>query len=207
MLNANSVIANRSEKACPVDPHSSFQSIYAAVQRYARVKLRFLACADRKAELTAEAVGLAWLWHIRLCRQGRDSRRFPTTIAQFALRAALSGRRLVGQESSSDLLSTVAQRRHGIAVQSLSAFDNPTNELLADALRECPRCRVPDLAHFRVEFPRWLRRMSRRNRRFVARAAEGNSTSDLARMFQISKARISQMRRELARSWSAFCSS
>jgi hypothetical protein len=49
--------------------------------------------------------------------------------------------------------------------------------------------------------------LSARNRRFVARAAEGNSTSDLARMFQISKARISQMRRELASSWKAFCAS
>jgi len=75
MLNANSVIANRSEKACPVDPHSSFQSIYAAVQRYARVKLRFLACADRKAELTADRQ-----WVGRFLAGGAAERREMNTL-------------------------------------------------------------------------------------------------------------------------------
>ena len=114
---------------------------------------------------------------------------------------------MVGQDSSRDVMSPVAHRRHGIYLQSLSAPNDPANDLVADALTECTRCRVPDLAHVRVELPRWLMRMSARNRRFVARAAEGNTTSDLARMFQISKPRISQLRRELASSWKAFCAS
>ena len=205
MCNRNSAAAHFTDTV--VEPHASFPPILTSVQSHARVILRFLTCADRKAELTAEAIGLAWLWHVRLCRQGRDSRQFPTALARFALRAALSGRRLVGQDSSRDALSPLAHRRHGISVQSLSTFNDPADEILADALTACTRCRVPDLAHVRVEFPRWLMRMSARNRRFVARAAEGNSTSDLARMFQISKGRISQMRRELANSWNAFCAS
>jgi hypothetical protein len=207
MRDSNSVIANPIDTATTIDPHSSFQPIYAAVQSHARVTLRFLACADRKAELTAEAIGLAWLWHVRLCVQGKDATQFPTALARFALQAALSGRRLVGQDSSRDALSPMAHRRHGICIQSLSTLNDSASDLFADALTECPRCRVPELAHVRVEFPRWLLRMSSRNRRFVLRAAEGNSTSDLAQMFQISKARISQMRCELASSWNAFCAS
>src|SRR5438128_2079459 len=91
MRDSHSAIAHPIDTVTAIDPHTSFQPIYAAVLSHARVTLRFLTCADRKAELTAEAIGMAWLWHVRLCRQGRDGRQFPTAIAQFALRSALTG--------------------------------------------------------------------------------------------------------------------
>jgi hypothetical protein len=207
MRKSRLIVTKPIDTVTAIDPHTSFQPIYHAVQSQARVALRFLSCTDRRAELTAESIGLAWLWHVRLCRQGKDGRQFPTALARFALRSALSGRRLVGQDSTRDVMSSVAHRRHGISVQSYSTSDHLVDELFADALTECTRCRVPDLAHVRVEFPRWLMRMSARNRRFVMRAAAGHSTADLAKLFQISKARISQMRRELASSWNAFCAS
>jgi len=63
---------------------------------------------------------------------------------------------------------------------------------------------VPDQAAFRVDFPAWLARLSRRDLRIAERLAAGRSTSEVARQVGLSAARISQKRHELHASWQAF---
>jgi len=63
---------------------------------------------------------------------------------------------------------------------------------------------VPDIVSFRVDFADWLASLSRRDRRIAQSLAIGNRTGDVAKRFDVSAARISQLRRELAESWRAF---
>jgi hypothetical protein len=47
----------------------------------------------------------------------------------------------------------------------------------------------------------WFRSLSRRNRRIAKSLATGESTCGVARQFNLSSARISQLRGELEASW------
>jgi hypothetical protein len=63
---------------------------------------------------------------------------------------------------------------------------------------------VPDQVHFRIEFPRWLGAQTNRNRQIAETLALGYSTSEVAGKFNLSPARVSQIRRELYDSWNEF---
>jgi hypothetical protein len=66
------------------------------------------------------------------------------------------------------------------------------------------RTPVPDQAAFRIDFPSWLSTLSARDRRIVSDLAAGERTGDVARKFDVSAGRISQMRGQLKESWEAF---
>lgn len=63
---------------------------------------------------------------------------------------------------------------------------------------------VPDQVAFRCDFPAWLKNLSVRNRRIAQALAVGHSTGEVAKRFGVSAGRISQMRREMHRSWQEF---
>src|SRR5271167_4689145 len=52
-------------------------------------------------------------------RSPRDAAEFVTTLVSLAARAVNSGRRVGKQESAVDVLSNVAQHRHGFNIESL----------------------------------------------------------------------------------------
>ena len=56
---------------------------------------------------------------------------------------------------------------------------------------------IPDAAAFRVDFPRWLKSLSGRDRRLAEQLMIGARTLDTAHRFRMSPARVSQLRREL----------
>jgi Mor family transcriptional regulator len=58
---------------------------------------------------------------------------------------------------------------------------------------------------FRLDFPAWLITLGRRNRSIVEDMALGHRTQDLARSYQLSAARVSQLRREFHENWRRFC--
>jgi hypothetical protein len=175
-----------------------------AVERHARVYFRHVKCPERRADLTAEAVGLAWKWFRRMAKKGKDGTRFPTAIATLAARAANSGRRVAGQEKSKDVLSPLARRRHGFAVEKLPDFSTLSGNPLAEALHDDRRSPVPDQAAFRIDFPAWLDTFDSRRRSMILDMAQGHRTQELADKYGVSEARISQIRREAAEEWTTF---
>jgi hypothetical protein len=114
------------------------------VLAHCEVDFRYQRSADRRTEWAAEAAALAWLWYVRLRRQGRDVAAFPTALATFAARAARCGRRLCGQENGKDVLSPRARRRHGFAVGRLPDFDTVSAGPLAEALVDNTQTPVPE---------------------------------------------------------------
>ncbi|MGD0461559.1 MAG: helix-turn-helix domain-containing protein [Tepidisphaeraceae bacterium] len=63
---------------------------------------------------------------------------------------------------------------------------------------------VPDLAAFRIDFPRWLRMLTGRDRKIVYALTSGERTSAVAERFGLSEGRVSQLRRKFEQLWRTF---
>ena len=74
-----------------------------------------------------------------------------------------------------------------------------------EALRDNMQTPIPDQVQFRIDFPAWARRLPDVKRRLVEMLARGHRTKDLAVMFRLSEARISQLRKEFHAAYTAFC--
>ena len=170
--------------------------------------------ADQKAEWTADSFALAWLWYTRLYARGKDAADFPATFATVVVRAVKCGRRITGMEKAKDLLSRRAQIRHGFRVERLPATTRaPHDDLYGtvggqrlhdeheECLRENVRTPVPDQVNFRLSFPRFLRRQTRRDRRLAHYLSLGNSGKSAAQRFGLSPGRITQIRQRLCKEW------
>jgi hypothetical protein len=188
------------------------------VEQHGRIHFRCYRCAHRRDEAIAEMVALCWQWFVRLARRGTDATRFLSALVTFAARAVHSGRRLCGQEPAKDVYSRLAQRRHGFTVERLpSSTATPHSTLYAalqgqhlldlfeERLRDNTITPVPDQVQFRIDFPSWLQSLTGRERRLIRAMAQGERTKDLSRHFEVSPARISQLRREFYEGWRRFC--
>jgi hypothetical protein len=186
----------------PADPlHAGFLSIMPRIEQHACITFRSVRCPDRRQDCVQEAVALAWLWFRRLAGRGKDATRFPAALAGYAARAVRAGRKLAGTDRAGDVLSPGAQARHGFELHTLSSLSgNPLEEALQDNIRSP----VPDQAAFRVDFPAWLSRLGDRDCRLAQDMALGHSTQELARVYRVSPARVSQLRRELHSDWRGF---
>jgi hypothetical protein len=187
-----------------LDLHARFLELEPRVRTHARIQMRDVACPDRREELVAEAVALAWLWFLRLARKGQDARAFTGGLAAFAARAARSGRRVTGQERADDVLSPVAQRRHGFAVGSLPGHSTLAGTAWDEALRDNTRSEVPDQAAFRIDFPAWRQRLTARDRRIVDELMVGEGPQRVARRHGLTAGRVSQLRRRFREDWQRF---
>src|SRR5262245_25894641 len=83
------------------------------IELHARLYFRGVTCSQKKDDCIAETLAIAWKWFIRLIEKGKDPTRFPSVLAAYAARAVKSGRRLCGQLKAKDVISEVAQKRHG----------------------------------------------------------------------------------------------
>jgi hypothetical protein len=186
------------------DLQDSFLTILPWIQEHGRIQFRYLCCPHRKEEMIQEMVALAWRWYLRLAERGKDATRFPSALAAFAARAVRSGRRLVSQEKPKDVLSHRAQQRHGFVVGKLPDYSSLSGNPLAEALMGNTETPIPEQVSFRLDFPRWRRAYSRRDRRIIDQMMQGERTRDLARRFHISQARVSQLRRSFHADWLHF---
>jgi hypothetical protein len=197
--------------------HNQFLALLPRIELHARITFRGVRCPDRRADAVAETVALAWKWHVRLVERGKDVTQFPVAFAVLAARAVRSGRRLCGHERAREVLSPVAQRKGGFRVEHLPAsthspheqlYATPRGQALLDAfeerLRDNTLTPILDQVVFRLDFPAWLRTLTGRERRMVRALAQGERTQDLSRQFELSPARISQLRRAFRDAWLHF---
>lgn len=183
--------------------HARFLALVPRIEQHGRVYFRSLTCQARKADAIAEMLALAWKWFLRLARKGKDATQFVSALASFAARAVRSGRRLCGQEKAKDVLSPLAQQRHGFTVSSLPDSSSPAH-LLEEALRDNTVSPVPDQVSFRVDFPAWRRTRGERDRRLIDDLMVGERTEPMARKHGLSPARVSQLRRQFHDDWLQF---
>jgi hypothetical protein len=185
--------------------HATFLAeVLPRVERHGKVYFRHVKCPDRKAELLAELRGLAWQWFVRLVRRGKQVLQFVSALATFAARAVNSGRRVCGHEKAKDVMSPVAQKKHGFVVGRLPDFSTLNGTPLEEALHDNTVSPVPDQVAFRLDFPAWRLSRCERDRRLIDTLMVGERTKAVGRKFGLSQGRISQKRRSFHEDWQRF---
>ena len=172
------------------------------IRRHASVAFRRLR-PDRKDELIQEVVANAYCAFVRLVDGGKADVAFATPLANFAIWQVTAGRQVGTKLSLRDVMSPQARAAGEITVERLDEFDHEEGELRV-ALTEDRRATPADIAAARIDVAAWLCSLSNRSRRIAMNLAMGETTSDVARQFKVSSARISQMREELKTSWEQF---
>jgi hypothetical protein len=204
--------------AAPVEVlHVRFLLLLPRIVTHAQVFFRGVKCPVQKEDKVQECVALGWRWFLRLSEQGKDVFDFPMAFAALLARAVRCGRKLCGQERARDVLSFVAQARHGFRVELLPIstrsphehlYADPHGQALLDALEERLRDNtqtpVPEQAAFRIDFPLWRGTRSERDRRVIDALMAGGRTKDVSRRFGLSPGRVSQLRRDFLEDWRRF---
>jgi hypothetical protein len=195
--------------ALPLHPTESqlqtrFIAVLPRIETHARIYFRHLQCPHQREEALAECLALAWWWFIRLVRRGKNPEDFITVLADFAARAVRSGRRLCGQEKANEVFSPMAQRRHGFMVQRLHACDTSAGSPWEEAVQDNIQTPVPEQVIFRVDFPAWRSRRTKRDQRIIDRLLRSEQTGAVAQIFGLSPGRIAQLRRQFHADWLRF---
>jgi hypothetical protein len=210
----------------PIPPTSHLAALQATflthvlprVEAHGRIYFRHVKCPHRKEELLAEMRGLVWKWYVGLIRRGKNVLAFVSALATYAARAVHSGRRVCGHERKREVLSLVARRLHGFAVEALPHATSASHERLyasphgqerldafEERLRDNTQTPPDEQAAFRIDFPAWRRTHSERDRRLIDTLMLGERTKDVSRKFGLSQGRISQKRRQFREDWRRFC--
>lgn len=185
----------------PVTPrwHRPFLAMLPTIRSYARGAFSRLNPESRE-DAVEETIANALVAFVRLFQLGKAQKAFPTVLAHYAISQVREGRCVGGRLRIREVLSRYAQRRKHFYVERLDHRDEESGEWL-EVIAEDGRTPVPDQAAFLIDFPDWLRRLSRRNCRIAKALAMGNTTGEVARRFHLSPGRVSQLRSEFYQSW------
>ena len=152
---------------------------------------------QRAHPVVAEGVVHCLLSFVRLHEQGRAEAATASTLAWFATLAVRRGRPAGNRMNGKEPLSRYAQIGNGIQVDQCHG-----NWL--DRLVEDKRASVPDQVAAKMDVGAWFGTLSRRMKQVARDLAYGFSTSEVAEKHGVTPGRISQLRRTLEESWSAF---
>jgi hypothetical protein len=169
---------------------------------YARAALRDLK-QEAKAEAIQEIVANAFVVFARLVELDKTAVAWPTPLAMYATRQYCEGRRVGGRLNIRDVASVYCRRLKGVIVERLDRFDDAKNgwrEILVEDRRAGPA----EIATIRMDFGDWMGQLPGQKRKIAQSLAIGNTTGEVAKRFDVSAGRVSQLRRELAESWKAF---
>ncbi len=181
-----------------------FLRLLPRIEMHGQIYFRDVRCPSRKADAIQEMRALAWKWFVRLARRGKNPGDFVATFVRLVARAVNSGRRLAGMESAKDVMNSRTQKRRDFAITRVPDIGTQSESPWTDALKDNFATPPPDAAAFRIDFPQWLTTLSERDRRMVNRFILGERTNEMARRFGLSKARVSQLRREFLQGWARF---
>jgi hypothetical protein len=155
---------------------------------------------DAREELVQEVVAQAYSLFVRLCQRRKLALVFPTPLAQFAIKKVRAGRRLGSRGNIRDLMSPRAAVMKGFKIEHLDQRTGQWREALVEDRTAGPA----QIAETRIDFASWLSTLSNRDRQLAEKLAFGETTGCVARTFRISAGRVSQLRRDLCKSWRAF---
>jgi hypothetical protein len=159
--------------------------------------------AEACDEATADGVLICLLSYIKLHEKGRAEAVTASNLAWYAAKQIKIGRSAGCRLNSKEPLSRYAQQRHGIRVEQLDTREAYDREWVHE-LGEDRRSSILANVAARLDVTAWLDTLCQRTRRIAADLARGCTTAEVAARFGLSAARISQLRRELAKSWSEF---
>ncbi len=184
------------------DRHAEFLAMLPAIRRSAQVAFRKLP-PELRHDLIEEVVANSYVGIARLVERGQADRALPSPLARFAIAQIRVGRRVGSRLRIGDAMSNYAQFRKQFTVERLDHFSEEKGcwgEILVEDKRATPA----NVAACRIDFAEWLRRLTARLRKIALALAAGETTTDVAKKFNLTAARISQLRQWLKRSWDEF---
>ena len=196
------VITNAVHQDVKNQEHDQFLDMLPRICSQARRAFRQLR-PEHKEELIQEVVANAYCQFVRLVRRGKADVAYATPLANFAIRQVIAGRRVANKPRLRDVLSPQARSVDGIVVERLDVFDEQQCQW-RQVLVEDRRATPAEIAAARIDVAAWLRSLSPRSRRIAKTLAMGETTTDVARRFNLSRPRVSQLREELKASWERF---
>ena len=177
-----------------------FVQFIPAIKRHARIAFRHLRSQER-TEAVSEVVANAFNAFRRLAERGKLEVAYASPLARFAVTQVRAGRRVGNKPNVHDVFSFLVQRQQGYSFENLYAI-GPDG--WCEALVDNTSTPVADAAAFRLDFLAWLQNLHRRERELVTFLSLGNTPTEAAQQFRISRARVSQLRKELEASWQTF---
>jgi hypothetical protein len=184
---------------------AGFVAALSRILRIARFRFRQVPCPHSREDAICETVALCWVWYIRLVQKGRNPAEFISALARYGVRTVNSGRRACGQERANDCLSRHCQQFRKTLEPQPSRGRITDENVLEDALCDNTQTPVPNQVQFRCDFGDWEHQLPTVKQRLVKGLALGHRTTDLAAEFGLSAGRISQLRKEFAEDYAAFC--
>jgi DNA-directed RNA polymerase sigma subunit (sigma70/sigma32) len=179
-----------------------FLTLLPAIRKQVRYAFRRLPCLER-SEAIQDAIANALVAYRRLAQLGRESLAFATPLARFAIKQVRTGRKVGGRLNVRDVMSLYCQRRKGVKVQPFVELD-PRTGRWQDLLVEDRHSSPADIAALKLEFQAWLCSLTPKKRAITQSLAGGESAGQVAKLFSVSAARVSQIRRELRTLWEQF---
>ena len=176
--------------------HVPFVTLLPQIKLHAQVAFRGHQPEERE-DLVQEVIANAYVAYDRLVKLDRQHHAYATPLAQYAIKQVRSGRRVGSKLHQRDVMSPANRR---VVVEHLDQFDSDAGEW-KEALVEDRHAGPAETAAARLDVGMWLKRLPRRNRRIAKVLANGESTAAAAKQFDISPARVSQLRQELRQSW------
>ena len=182
--------------------HKAFLGMLPQILTHAKCAFSFLK-PEARAEAVQEVVANACQAYARLVELGKTDVAYPIALARYGVRQTRDHRKVGGHLNIRDVLSRYCQTRKGVVVERLDKFDTQENsweEVLVEDRHAGPAA----TACARLDMDSWLKTLPVRHRRIAQYLSLGSRTSEAARKFRVSNGRISQLRKELAKSWQRF---
>jgi len=173
------------------DWQSEFLQLLPAIERYANFALRDLDY-ESKQDGICDVIAKAMQGFRRLYDKGKQDYAHASTLARFAIAQYRDGRRFGTSISSCDVMvkSSPFERDMGLAIDHYC--DSEADPVFGQVA----------LMH---DFQLWMKRHSSRDRRIIYMFLLGYTTTDVSKRFNLSCARVSQLRKQFAGSWFNFC--
>lgn len=183
--------------------HEVFLRLLPGIVTHARIAFRHLT-PEAKQEAVQDVVCNACCAVARLAELGKLALAYASVLAMFAVRQVKDGRKVGCRLNVRDVASPYCQMKKGVKVSSIDHFDDEENGWKQAVVIDTRSSPVPEIVAFRCDFADWLASLPRRDCHIAESLAMGDRTSEVAKRFDVSEGRISQLRREFAESWWAF---
>jgi len=178
-----------------------FLEMLPQICKQAGVACRMLG-TEAKEEFVQSVVAAAYAAFIRLVELGKEDLAYATPLAQFGIKHVRCGRIVGTPRNVQDVGSKYGQIARGFLFERLDRRYG--NGLWKEVLVEDHRAGPAETAAARIDIDDWFRLLPVRSRRIAKDLASGEATGDVAKKYELSKSRVSQLRNELRTSWLGF---
>jgi RNA polymerase sigma factor (sigma-70 family) len=182
--------------------HADFLAMLPMIRRRAQRAFRHLK-PEARDDAIQEVLASALVAFVRLVESGKAHLAYASPLTAYGICRFRAGRTVGSRLNVCDVTSRYCQVIKGVRVERLDHFDTGEEEW-KEILVEDRHAGPAETAAARIDIGNWLAGLPRRQRRIAELLATGESTSEAAEKFRVSRGRVSQIRRELEESWEEF---